>query len=112
MCMMIREYSEEDRQAWESADDDEAEPEVEIPMDVPEGGGVLLVTLHEGKDLEGKHHCNPYVVLRLRDKTFQSKVRRAGTLFVGFMVSESVGMKGTGLSWNPCLWESPFNGVH
>ena len=98
MCMMIREYSEEDRQAWESADDDEAEPEVEIPMDVPEGGGVLLVTLHEGKDLEGKHHCNPYVVVRLRDKMFQSKVRRAGTHVLGFVLSEGMESVSFGVS--------------
>ena len=75
MCMVGREYTEEERNALDSADDDEAEPEVEIPPEVSEGGGVLLVTLHEGKDLEGKHHCNPYVVVRLRDQKFVSKVR-------------------------------------
>ena len=82
--MASREYSEEEKKALETAGDDDVEVEVKIPKDVPEGGGVLLVTLHESKDLEGKHHCNPYVVVRLRDKTHKSKVSQTGSLVVGW----------------------------
>lgn len=31
------------------------------PEGTPETGGLLVVTVHEGEDLEGKHHTNPFV---------------------------------------------------
>ncbi|KAL7587887.1 synaptotagmin-2 isoform X1 [Lactuca sativa] len=31
------------------------------PVGTPEGGGLLVVIIHEGEDLEGKHHTNPSV---------------------------------------------------
>ncbi|KAI3516955.1 hypothetical protein L1887_16138 [Cichorium endivia] len=31
------------------------------PVGTPEGGGLLVVIVHEGEDLEGKHHTNPSV---------------------------------------------------
>nr|XP_043613151.1 synaptotagmin-2-like [Erigeron canadensis] len=33
------------------------------PEGTPEGGGLLVVIIHEGEDLEGKHHTNPSVRL-------------------------------------------------
>lgn len=30
------------------------------PEGTPPGGGVLVVTIHEAQDVEGKHHINPY----------------------------------------------------
>lgn len=33
------------------------------PESTPEGGGLLVVIVHEAEDVEGKHHTNPYVTL-------------------------------------------------
>ncbi|KVI05223.1 C2 calcium-dependent membrane targeting [Cynara cardunculus var. scolymus] len=33
------------------------------PVGTPDGGGLLVVIIHEGEDLEGKHHTNPSVRL-------------------------------------------------
>lgn len=43
------------------ADLEESNAVQKAPEGTPAGGGVLVVTVHEAQDLEGKHHTNPYV---------------------------------------------------
>lgn len=43
------------------------------PEGTPPGGGLLVVIVHEGQDLEGKHHCNPSVRLILRGEERRTK---------------------------------------
>lgn len=44
------------------------------PEGTPDGGGLLVITVHEGQDLEGKHHTNPSVRLLLRGEEKRTKV--------------------------------------
>ncbi|RXH97649.1 hypothetical protein DVH24_009974 [Malus domestica] len=44
------------------------------PEGTPPGGGLLVVVVHEGQDLEGKHHCNPSVRLIFRGEEKRTKV--------------------------------------
>ncbi|KAG6482564.1 synaptotagmin-2-like [Zingiber officinale] len=46
---------------------------VHAPNSTPTGGGVLVVTIHEAQDLEGKHHTNPYVRLTFRGEAKKTK---------------------------------------
>jgi hypothetical protein len=46
-----------------------------VPECTPEGGGLLIVTVHEGQDLEGKHHTNPFVRLIFRGEEKKTMVR-------------------------------------
>ncbi|PKA54022.1 Synaptotagmin-2 [Apostasia shenzhenica] len=41
------------------------------PEGTPAGGGLLVVSVHEAEDLEGKHHTNPYVRI-----TFKGEEKR------------------------------------
>ncbi|KAL8459163.1 hypothetical protein ACS0TY_036580 [Phlomoides rotata] len=43
------------------------------PEGTPEGGGVLVVIIHEAQDLEGKHHCNPSVRLHFKGEERKTK---------------------------------------
>ncbi|PKA62585.1 Synaptotagmin-2 [Apostasia shenzhenica] len=43
------------------------------PEGTPSGGGLLVVTVHEAQDLEGKHHTNPYVRLIFRGEEKKTK---------------------------------------
>ncbi|KAL7156433.1 hypothetical protein ABFS83_02G008600 [Erythranthe nasuta] len=43
------------------------------PEGTPPGGGVLVVTVHEAQDLEGKHHTNPYVRILFRGEDKKTK---------------------------------------
>ncbi|KAL2499313.1 Synaptotagmin-2 [Abeliophyllum distichum] len=43
------------------------------PEGVPEGGGLLVVIVHEAQDLEGKHHTNPSVRLLFRGEEKKTK---------------------------------------
>lgn len=43
------------------------------PEGTPEGGGLLVVTIHEAQDLEGKHHTNPYVRVLFRGEERKTK---------------------------------------
>ncbi|CAM6123407.1 unnamed protein product [Calypogeia fissa] len=40
---------------------DEDEELDKAPEGVPEGGGLLVVIIHEAEEVEGKHHTNPFV---------------------------------------------------
>jgi Ca2+-dependent lipid-binding protein len=44
------------------------------PDGTPEGGGLLVVIVHEAQDLEGKHHTNPYVRILFRGEEKKTKV--------------------------------------
>lgn len=44
------------------------------PVGTPAGGGVLVVTIHEAQDVEGKHHTNPYVRIIFRGDEKRTKV--------------------------------------
>ncbi|CAA2962031.1 synaptotagmin-1-like isoform X1 [Olea europaea subsp. europaea] len=49
------------------------------PEGTPPGGGVLVVTIHEAQDVEGKHHINPYTRIIFKGeerKTTQVKKSR------------------------------------
>lgn len=43
------------------------------PEGTPEGGGLLVVIVHEAQDLEGKHHTNPYVRILFRGEEKKTK---------------------------------------
>jgi hypothetical protein len=40
------------------------------------GGGVLVINVLRGQDLEGKHHTNPYAKIVFRGQEYKSKVIR------------------------------------
>lgn len=44
------------------------------PEGTPPGGGVLVVTVHEAQDVEGKHHTNPYVRIIFKGEERKTKV--------------------------------------
>jgi hypothetical protein len=60
---------------------DEAD-KVEKPPDTPDGGGLLVVIVHEAQDLEGKHHTNPYVKI-----IFRGEERKTEVMCCGFLIS-------------------------
>ncbi|EAY85694.1 hypothetical protein OsI_07062 [Oryza sativa Indica Group] len=43
------------------------------PDGTPEGGGLLVVIVHEAQDVEGKHHTNPYVRIVFRGEERKTK---------------------------------------
>lgn len=43
------------------------------PEGTPEGGGVLVIIVHEAEDLEGKHHMNPSARLHFRGEVRKTK---------------------------------------
>lgn len=44
------------------------------PAGTPAGGGLLVVIIHEGEDLEGKHHTNPSVRMHFLGEEKRTKV--------------------------------------
>lgn len=44
------------------------------PDGTPEGGGLLVVIVHEAQDVEGKHHTNPYVRILFKGEEKKTKV--------------------------------------
>ena len=44
------------------------------PEGTPDGGGLLVVIVHEAQDLEGKHHTNPQVRLIFRGEEKRTKL--------------------------------------
>lgn len=54
--------------------DSESLDEVQkAPEGTPESGGLLVVIVHEGQDLEGKHHTNPQVRLLFKGEEKRTK---------------------------------------
>ncbi|KAK9748560.1 hypothetical protein RND81_02G066800 [Saponaria officinalis] len=43
------------------------------PEGTPAGGGMLVISIHQAQDLEGKHHTNPYVRLLFRGEEKKTK---------------------------------------
>lgn len=50
------------------------EGNVSVRRDVSSGGGVLLVSVENAEDVEGKRHTNPYAVVRFRAERKETKV--------------------------------------
>ncbi|TMW88114.1 hypothetical protein EJD97_019024 [Solanum chilense] len=53
---------------------DESNTVEKAPDGTPDGGGMLVVIVHEGQDLEGKHHTNPSVRMLFRGEEKRTKV--------------------------------------
>eukprot|EP01018_Ginkgo_biloba_P023876 Gb_12878 [translate_table: standard] len=70
LALIYSPFKEEENlpDAGEDASDVEKAPE-----GTPSGGGLLVVTVHEAEDVEGKHHTNPYVRVLLRGEEKKSK---------------------------------------
>lgn len=51
-----------------------AEEVEKAPEGTPSGGGLLVVTVHEAQDLEGKHHTNPYARITFKGEEKKTKV--------------------------------------
>ncbi|XBI40676.1 hypothetical protein VPH35_125243 [Triticum aestivum] len=49
---------------------------ISLRRDVPDGGGVLLVSVENAEDVEGKRHTNPYAVVLFRGEKRENKVIR------------------------------------
>lgn len=59
----------------EIASDPEDSGTVEkAPEGTPDGGGLLVITVHQAQDVEGKHHTNPYVRLLFKGEEKKTKV--------------------------------------
>ncbi|KAK8562774.1 hypothetical protein V6N13_018664 [Hibiscus sabdariffa] len=52
---------------------DETKTLQKAPDTTPDGGGVLVVIVHEAQDVEGKHHTNPYVTVLFRGEKKKTK---------------------------------------
>ncbi|KAE8727266.1 Synaptotagmin-1 [Hibiscus syriacus] len=52
---------------------DESKTLQKAPDTTPDGGGVLMVIVHEAQDVEGKHHTNPYVTVLFRGEKKRTK---------------------------------------
>ena len=44
------------------------------PVGTPEGDGLIAVIIHEGEDLEGKHHTRPSVCVLFHGEEKRTKV--------------------------------------
>ncbi|CAK9312739.1 unnamed protein product [Citrullus colocynthis] len=60
-----------DDEAPKEVDDEEAVQKA--PDGTPDGGGLLVVIVHQAEDVEGKHHTNPYVRLLFRGEEKRTK---------------------------------------
>ncbi|KAL2895400.1 Synaptotagmin-2 [Bienertia sinuspersici] len=59
----------------EIPDDPEDSGTVEkAPEGTPAGGGLLVITVHQAQDVEGKHHTNPYVRLIFQGEERKTKM--------------------------------------
>ncbi|PSS19856.1 Synaptotagmin-2 like [Actinidia chinensis var. chinensis] len=54
-------------------DTEESNAVEKAPEGTPDGGGLLVVIVHEAQDLEGKHHTNPQVRLLFRGEERRTK---------------------------------------
>ncbi|KAK7341382.1 hypothetical protein VNO80_24311 [Phaseolus coccineus] len=52
---------------------DETQTVPKAPEGTPEGGGLLVVIVHEAQDVEGKYHTNPHVRLTFRGEEKKTK---------------------------------------
>lgn len=53
---------------------EDADAVQKAPEGTPDGGGLLVIIVHEGQDLEGKNHTNPSVRLLFRGEEKRTKV--------------------------------------
>ncbi|OIT38963.1 synaptotagmin-1 [Nicotiana attenuata] len=52
---------------------EESDAAQKVPEGTPPGGGVLMITVHEAQDVEGKHHTNPYVRIIFKGEERKTK---------------------------------------
>ncbi|XP_009804435.1 synaptotagmin-1 [Nicotiana tabacum] len=52
---------------------EESDAVQKVPEGTPPGGGVLMITVHEAQDVEGKHHTNPYVRIIFKGEEKKTK---------------------------------------
>jgi Ca2+-dependent lipid-binding protein len=52
---------------------DDSQSVEKAPEGTPAGGGLLVITVHEAQDVEGKHHTNPQVQLLFRGEERKTK---------------------------------------
>lgn len=52
----------------------DGEGNVSVKRDVPPSGGLLLVSVENAEDVEGKRHTNPYAVVHFRGERKETKV--------------------------------------
>ncbi|GAB2217992.1 hypothetical protein Droror1_Dr00001207 [Drosera rotundifolia] len=57
----------------EARTDDDPNAVEKAPDGTPDGGGLLVVIVHQAQDLEGKHHTNPYVHLVFKGEERKTK---------------------------------------
>lgn len=62
-------FNEEDMPSFEDSNTVQKAPE-----GTPDGGGLLVVRVHEAQDVEGKHHTNPAVRVILKGEERKTKV--------------------------------------
>ena len=81
----------------------DGEGNVSIKRDVPPGGGVLLVSVENAEDVEGKHHTNPYAVVFFRGEKRETKVSAVIPMkfFVLFFESPLLNLAKTPLKLGP-----------
>jgi len=67
---------------------DETQTVPKAPEGTPEGGGLLVVIVHEAQDVEGKYHTNPHVRLIFRGEEKKTKVDNPKKYLHFFISSE------------------------
>jgi hypothetical protein len=72
-----------------SAVNSDGEGNISIKRDVPPGGGVLLVSVENAEDVEGKRHTNPYAVVLFRGEKKETKVSFISVTPMIFLISIS-----------------------
>lgn len=65
------------------------------PEGTPDGGGLLVIRVHEAEDVEGKYHTNPYVRLLFRGEERRTKVCLNAILTVDVFVAKLLGTEAT-----------------
>ena len=53
----------------------EGDEEEKAPEGTPQGGGLLVIIVHDAEDLEGKHHTNPYARVLYKGIEHKTTVR-------------------------------------
>lgn len=71
---------------------EEGESVQKAPEGTPDGGGVLVIMVHEGQDIEGKHHTNPHVRILFRGEEKRTKVRRYTVLFTPLCIPNTLAL--------------------
>jgi Ca2+-dependent lipid-binding protein len=68
----------------DSIPEGDQEEEEKAPEGTPEGGGLLIITVHDAEDLEGKHHNNPYARVLYKGVEHKTSVRTYDSFALNF----------------------------